>query len=360
VTAVVSSGADDGFSGSWAYSSSATWYESGNPGTPYEGWYRFSTVSIPKGATITRAYLETVQAWWDLGTSLTIRAEKAGNPTAPASDADRSSRSRTAAEVAWDSGYSDWKAHPSPDIAPVIQELVDSYDYSSGAAIQLLVDNDGSAAGAEAIGLTFESGGAYAPALYIEYTAASTRTPVPNPTPAPAPTTVTFTKTVAGSADDGFAGSWGYYRGLTWYEVGNPGSPYTAWYRFTGIGIPAGATILQANLVLSQSSWRSGTQLMIRAEKAPDPYAPASTTDVARRVRTDAGVNWESGYSDWGWHNSPDITAVIQELVNSYSYTGTQAIQILVDNNGSAAGAEAAGRTFESGYAPRLYIRYSE
>jgi hypothetical protein len=62
----------------------------------------------------------------------------------------------------------------------------------------------------------------------------------------------------------------------------------------------------------------------------------------------------DSGYSDYAWHNSPSFTTVIQELVNSYSYSNS-AIQILVDNNGSSSGAESTGDTFDStGYTPQF------
>ncbi len=62
----------------------------------------------------------------------------------------------------------------------------------------------------------------------------------------PADNIMSSDKTVTADPDDGFSGPWGFYNGLTWYETGNPGSPYNAWFRFTGITIPKGATILQA------------------------------------------------------------------------------------------------------------------
>ena len=173
-----------------------------------------------------------------------------------------------------------------------------------------------------------------------------------------APTLTEITRSVATGTDDGFSGSWGFYTSQTWYEAGTPGQPYSAWFRFTGITIPAGATILEAHLETMHAAWVSGTTLKISADKAPAPTAPTSTANHASRVRTTTSVNWTSGYSDWAWHNSPDFASVIQELVNSYDYSSGGTVQLLVDDNGSSSGSEHDGGTFESGYLPRLYIKY--
>jgi uncharacterized repeat protein (TIGR02543 family) len=418
----IANGPNDGFSGSWGYFNSLNWYEAGNPGLPYNSWFRFTGITIPKGATIVHAYLQTVQVSWTNRTSLKISAEKAASPTAPTSTANHEARVRTSAGVTWTSGFSDSAYHNSPDIASVIQELVNSYDYSVGRAIQILVDNSGSTSGAECTGRTFESG--TPPRLNIIYqitpvtyaltmaagpTVGGTATDVTNTSPyaagsvvsiratpnagyqfvnwtatsgtfasataanttftmpaTAAAVTATFaaqsstteiTRAIATATDDGFSGSWGYFNGLNWYEAGNPGSGYNAWFRFTGITIPPGAVIQEAHLELAQTQWSSGTRLIIRAEKAASPAAPTSTANHGARVRTTAGVAWTSGYADWAFHNSPNFAPVIQELVNSYSYSGG-AIQILVDNNGSTS-AEHVGRTYESGSIPRLYIKYS-
>jgi RHS repeat-associated protein len=171
---------------------------------------------------------------------------------------------------------------------------------------------------------------------------------------------VVINKSVATGADDGFSGSGDFDNTDDWYEIGHPDSSttYNTWFRFTGITIPAGATIEDAYLTLVQGQFDSGTVLKISAEKAANPTAPTSQSNHTSRVRTTANVAWTSGYSDYNWHNSPSFPTVIQELVNSYTYSSS-AIQILVDNNGSTSGKEAEGSTYEdTGYAPKLYIRY--
>jgi hypothetical protein len=171
--------------------------------------------------------------------------------------------------------------------------------------------------------------------------------------------TTEILKSVATGTDDGFSGSWGYYNNLGWLQAGNPGSPYNDWFRFTGITIPKGATIVHAYLETDDAGWTTGTNLKISAEKATSPAAPTSTADQTARVRTTANVTWNSGYSDSAYHNSPDIASVIQELVNNYDYSAGGVMQLLVDNNGSTGAAQALLLSFESGNPPKLDIVYT-
>jgi hypothetical protein len=532
----VAAGADNGFTGSWGFYNTLTWLQVGNPGSPYNAWFRFTGITIPQGATIVHAYLVTAQSSWVSGTNLKISAEKMANPTAPTSNANEASLARTTANVIWNSGYSDSAYHNSPDIASVIQELVNNYNYSAGSAMQILVDNNGSTSPDQAILKSFQSGtppeleifyqtgslssatqitayslpgetgaatinsaagtigvtvpsGTNVTALAATFTtsagvssvtvggvsqvsgttannftspvtyvvtaqdgvttqkwtvtvtlAASNATQItayslPGETGAatinsaagtigvtvPSGTNVTalvatfttsagissitvggvsqvsgttannFTspvtyvvtaqngtttqnwvvsvtvqsatteiiKSVAVGADNGFTGSWGFYNTLTWLQVGNPGSPYNAWFRFTGITIPQGATIVHAYLVTAESSWVSGTNLKISAEKMANPTAPTSNANEASLARTTANVIWNSGYSDSAYHNSPDIASVIQELVNNYNYSAGSAMQILVDNNGSTSPDQAILKSFQSGTPPELEIFYT-
>ena len=436
----VATGADNGFTGSWGFYNTLTWLQVGNPGSPYNAWFRFTGITIPQGATIVHAYLVTAQSSWVSGTNLKISAEKMANPTAPTSNANEASLARTTANVIWNSGYSDSAYHNSPDIASVIQELVNNYNYSAGSAMQILVDNNGSSSPDQAILKSFQSGTAPELEIFYQTGAASNATQItayslPGETGAatinsaagtigvtvPSGTNVTalvatfttsagvssvtvggvsqisgttannFTspvtyvvtaqngtttqnwvvsvtvqsatteiiKSVATGADNGFTGSWGFYNTLTWLQVGNPGSPYNAWFRFTGITIPQGATIVHAYLVTAQSSWVSGTNLKISAEKMANPTAPTSNANEASLARTTANVIWNSGYSDSAYHNSPDIASVIQELVNNYNYSAGSAMQILVDNNGSSSPDQAILKSFQSGTAPELEIFYT-
>ena len=171
---------------------------------------------------------------------------------------------------------------------------------------------------------------------------------------------VEIIKSIAAGPDDGYSEGGvfpDFEDNASYYEIGYMMLTHSdAWFRFTGVTIPEDAVIESAHLELRQEQWQSGTSARISAEDANNPTAPESRSDHAARVRTSAGVDWTSGYSDDEWHNTPDFAPVIQELADSYNHNGS-AMQIFADNNGSWI-ASAQGSTYEDGYAPRLYIRY--
>ena len=102
---------------------------------------RFPNCLIPAGATITVAYLKL---WVNEGTGGTtdIRfyAEDAADPAAVSSAANGNSRVKTTEYYDW--GLVGGAQRQSGSLVPIIQELVDSYDYSGGAhAIQFILYN---------------------------------------------------------------------------------------------------------------------------------------------------------------------------------------------------------------------------
>ena len=105
-------------------------------------WARFDNVLIPSGVTITVAYLSVYSGGFNVGNKEQVFADDQSDPAAPTTYADHRGRSRTTAgSEAWEvpAGTNEWRN--SPSIVDVIQELVDSYDYSAGDhAIQILVD----------------------------------------------------------------------------------------------------------------------------------------------------------------------------------------------------------------------------
>jgi parallel beta-helix repeat protein len=135
----------------------------------FSAFLRFSNVTIPENATITKAYITVVPIVTNqVGPFVNISAAHDANPSAPISSSDYYARERTASSVCWNA--SSWYAGESKnstDISNVIQDLVDSYDYSSGASILLFLD--AVADGRNQCFAAYEHLN-YAPAkLYIEY-----------------------------------------------------------------------------------------------------------------------------------------------------------------------------------------------
>jgi Glycosyl hydrolases family 16 len=139
------------------------------PGTQVVG-VRFAGLNVPRDATITAASIEfTVDetAWTDL-TSLTLQAEATDNASTFTNVRyDISSRPRTASSVVW-SAPPVWATAGAqvrtPDLSPIIQEVVNRDGWAGGNALSVIVTgtghrtawaSDGSAEGAPVLVVTY-------------------------------------------------------------------------------------------------------------------------------------------------------------------------------------------------------------
>lgn len=140
-------------------------------------WYaikvfcRWTGITIPAGAKITSAYV-SFRFYNCSGTppKCTLYFEDAANPSAISSPSDGNGRVKTTANISV-TGPTSGEWWNTGSIVSIIQELVDSYDYSSGAAMQMIIDgvpssNSSSRQSAYEDG---EPDGLWAPKLHIEY-----------------------------------------------------------------------------------------------------------------------------------------------------------------------------------------------
>jgi hypothetical protein len=133
---------------------------------------RFNGINIPPGANIINAYVqfqvdETIPAD---PTDLTIQGEKVAHAaTFTVTNGSISSRPRTTAAVSW--SPAPWltvgEAGPdqqTPDIAPVIQEIVNQPGWASGNSLVVIITGSG-----ERTAESYDGVPAAAPLLYVEY-----------------------------------------------------------------------------------------------------------------------------------------------------------------------------------------------
>jgi uncharacterized protein YjiK len=150
---------------------------------------RFNWVTIPRGATITRAYVQfqTDEKTSD-ATSLTIRGQAADNAaTFVNSTANISSRTKTTSAVAW--SPVPWTTvgqagadQQTPSITSVIQEIVNRSGWKSGNSLALIITGTG-----RRVARAYEGTPAAAPLLRVEYST--------GPNTAPTATNVTISGT---------------------------------------------------------------------------------------------------------------------------------------------------------------------
>jgi hypothetical protein len=111
---------------------------------------RFRDVDLPPGATIVRARIQfTVDETDSVATSLTIEGEASDDASAFAAvDGDVTSRPRTSHTVAWNPPP--WAVigdsrpdHRTPNLAAVVQEIVDRPGWSAGNAVAFVISGSG-------------------------------------------------------------------------------------------------------------------------------------------------------------------------------------------------------------------------
>ena len=133
---------------------------------------RFVGVNVPKGATITNAYLQFQVDEASSGvTTLSIQGEASSNALAFASTARNvSSRLKTTNTVSW--SPSSWltlgamgTAQRTPNLAPVVQEIVSRSSWVTGNSLVMMITGSG-----VRVAEAYEIDPAGAPLLHIEYT----------------------------------------------------------------------------------------------------------------------------------------------------------------------------------------------
>ena len=168
---------------------------------------RFTNIDVPPGAIINNAYLQfTVDETGSGTSSLTIHGQNAANPgTFTRATANISNRPTTNASVNW--SPPEWNtvkqsasAQRTPNLAAIVQEIIDNNAWNSGQAIAFIISGDG-----ERTAESYEGDDQDAATLHIEFSSDGNRPPsatiLATPTQGDLPLPVSFD--ASGSTDDG-------------------------------------------------------------------------------------------------------------------------------------------------------------
>lgn len=134
---------------------------------------RFRNVTVPQGATITAAYITLRSGGGNSNTlvRLDIKGNDEDDAVSPTDASEFDNLSEVSSSVSWQGlAAGDFSLVDTPSISDIIQDIVDRGGWSSGNAMQIMINDDGSDSGA---GRTFESFDTEeddAPLLHIEYT----------------------------------------------------------------------------------------------------------------------------------------------------------------------------------------------
>jgi hypothetical protein len=174
---------------------------------------------------------------------------------------------------------------------------------------------------------------------------------------------ITINKQVAASADDWFKTASEFdATNITVYS-GNSYESADGGYRFLGVTIPQYSTVISAYLsVKGYGTGGVGTPLTkLSAVDALSPAAPTSIAEHNALTLTTAKVDWDPAIPASGiWINSPDITAIIQELVTSYDLSNSAVIIMQKDDSSAAPDnyLRVASWDTDPTFSAKLHIEY--
>jgi hypothetical protein len=156
-----------------------------------------------------------------------------------------------------------------------------------------------------------------------------------------------------GSCDLGEA----YFGDSDWGDAGA--------YQFAAT-IPQGATIVSATLELYSATHSGATGAYtagIRVENVDNAAAfTCSGDDIYGRSYWSTTVNWSipsAGLPSNQYSSSPDITSLIQQIVNRSGWSSGNYINLAVWGESSAGGCIEYISGYGSGNAPKLTVTYS-
>lgn len=291
-----------------------------------------------QGATCNAASMEVYLPTASRSTqTLDIHCEDADTPAvAVVSTNNISARARTTEKTTWTaSSIGDgWKT--SPDFASAVQEVLDRPGFSGTLAVIVkgtITSNfrirDYTTDSATAAKLNLTWGGSQ-------------------------------TITINASADDGQEDGSNGGITLTTTSINTDSTGDVMGFLFRSLAAPQGATIANAYVeVWPTSTDRDSPSVRIRAEGNP---ADLSTTayDFSGRTTTTEYVDWSA--SDIGisaYKSSPDLTAVLQEVVDDAGWAAGDDVAIFFTYNGGGWFRVATQNDTVINKPPRLYVEWT-
>ena len=129
-------------------------------------------------------------------------------------------------------------------------------------------------------------------------------------------------------------------------------------FRFDNLSVPSGATITSARIEFTADKDSNVNSNFTIAAEDVDDSAPYTTADRNLSDRQSAAITvpWspERWYDDQTYY-SPDITSVVQQIVNRDGWCGGNALTILVDGDGRR---DAKSSRNDTNRAPALNLTY--
>lgn len=302
--------------------------------------FRYQNINIPRGAVITSAILRFTSAGLNnTATNFKITAQAIGDaPEFGTSNSDISNRTLSATEVTWnaDNEWPNWEETVNtPDLTPLIQEVVNRSDWCGGNNIALIMESIDMTIGSNRKSFSSDDGSSRSPQLILTYDESTATGCLRDK----------FIYQVDEQDNNAEERSNGYQNTgseLTFHDDSNE---YIA-VRFKNINVPQGATVINAYLEFTayQNGTNSGAKMTIKGvnQNNPSDFSPYPRYTLRDKPKTSATINWSS-IPPWyrnGVYQSPAITNIVQEIVNRTGWNaGNKMMFIMSDFNNAKRGA---------------------
>ena len=170
---------------------------------------------------------------------------------------------------------------------------------------------------------------------------------------------------VGASADDGYWYGSTFNNNASQVDIGRRfDTVRNAFARFTSVAVAQGATISAAKITYISIVNLTGSSPVTKIyfNDSDDAVAPTTAALAEGKTLTTANVDWTiSDTTSGSSYDSPEIKAVIQEIVNRASWSSGNAMMLLHRDNGSTNGYYRSFRTYNynPSSAPSLTITYT-
>ncbi len=312
---------------------------------------RFSEVSIPQGAKITKANIIFGAARSsETPATMEIHGEASDNAaTFSATNGNISSRATTGAKITWDAdAWVENDEETTTNLTEVVQEIVNRGGWCGGNAMAFIFSNPNIGTDSPLRrAYSYDDAASNAPKLQIEYDPASVSSSACSQS--------SYLARITDKNDDGEEtvirdGSADDSMFLTSTELemtttvsGNETKRMLG-FRFPQIPIKAGETITSAELYLTaipedtsqKAKYEEAFKVTIKGEAGNAAgFNGSKSGDFSSRSKT-AGVAWQSDeiWKSGKTYISPDISSVVQSIVNSASWKPNEAMALFIEGDG--------------------------
>ena len=159
-----------------AWSTTEAYLDLGNTTASADFGVRYLAVTIPHetGLTIDTAYI-TLTAYNSKSSTtvnVDIYGEDSATPATYSTEINFDNRVNTTAKVDWNNvpAFVTDTEYDTPELKTIVQELIDTFDYSLGRDMALMMFDDGSSGSTIRHARSYDNDSAKAPKLHIEYT----------------------------------------------------------------------------------------------------------------------------------------------------------------------------------------------